>query len=747
MKKQSELVRALRKELAAKEKELADQKWVFEQFLQSPTWRATAPVRWLANRLRNLKNGQTPSASVSTPKEHDAGSVDTLELEAGSELKAAFTSLHKLSLESFLSSNGVLDLPHSEQPTISILLVLFNRAELTLACLRSVAEYRTEGIEVVIVDNASSDSTPRLLERIRGARILRNPENRHFVLGVNQAARECRGEYILVLNNDAQLLPGALDNLIATIRTSEDIGAVGGKIILLDGSLQEAGSIVWQGGSCTGYGRGDDPMSPMYNFRRDVDYCSGAFILTRRKTWEQFGGFDEAFKPFYYEETDYCMRLWQSGLRVVYEPRAAIIHHEFASSESMARATSLQAAHQSLFAARYSDVLAKRDRPDAERLLHARSHDSGRRVLFIDDRVPHLWLGSGFPRANALLRALRKHGCFVTLYPLAVVSEPWDVVYSDIPEEVEAMMGWGAAMLESFMRSRKDYYSTIIISRPHNMEWVIPLVKAHPDWFESAEIIYDAEALFASREVGLRKLAGNPMTEEETREIFAKEVRLASAADLVVAVSESEGQAFATHGIPRVEVLGHSIDIAGPTKSFEDRSGFLFVGAVHEENSPNGDSLIWFLSEIFPKVRALLGDALLTIAGVNQSERVKSLAGPGVVITGHLPSLAALYDNSRVFIAPTRYAAGIPHKVHEAAAHGLPVVATPLLVSQLGWSAREVAVGEDAETFAARCVDVYSDPAKWTALRDAAALRVREECSPASFEGKVARLLGNKTWG
>ena len=69
------------------------------------------------------------------------------------------------------------------------------------------------------------------------------------------------------------------------------------KIILLDGTLQEAGSIVWRDGSCLGYGRGDNPLAPMYNFRRDVDYCSGAFLLTPRKVWQQLQGFDEAFKP------------------------------------------------------------------------------------------------------------------------------------------------------------------------------------------------------------------------------------------------------------------------------------------------------------------------------------------------------------------------------------------------------------------------------------------------------------------
>ena len=741
MKNQSELLRALRKELSAKEKELADQKWVFEQFLKSPAWRWTAPIRWIANRIRSFSNGHAPSNSSAISDVSLEEGVETPERESTADLKTDLTALYRVTLESFLNSAATLSLPHAERPQISIVLVLFNRAELTLACLRSIAENHTEDIEVVIVDNASSDETSRLLDRVRGARVLRNNENLHFLLGTNQAARECSGEYILLLNNDSQLLPGALRNAVAAMRTSPDIGAVGGKIILLDGTLQEAGSIVWRDGSCTGYGRGDNPFAPMYNFRRDVDYCSGAFLLTPRKIWHQLGGFDEVFKPAYYEETDYCMRLRQQGLRVVYEPGAAIVHYEFASAESTATAINLQAEHQALFETRHHDVLGKRDRPGTDGLLSARSLGRNRRILFLDDRVPHHWLGSGFPRARALLRALLNQDCFVTLYPLAGFDESWDVVYTDLPREIEVMTGWGRQMLESFLRTRKNYYSTIIVSRPHNMELVAPVIVNYPEWFEQVEVIYDAEALFASRTVALRELSGNPMTDDEAREAFAEEVCLSSMADQVVAVSEHERRAFLSHGIQHVDVLGHSIEPSLSPQEFENRRGLLFVGAVHEESSPNGDSLIWFLEEVFPKIRAALGDIPVTIAGVNQSERVRELAKPPVRITGPVPSLTEFYSGNRLFIAPTRYAAGIPHKIHEAAAHGLPVVATPLLARQLDWTDHELAIAEGAGAFAQQCIAVYTDFGRWTRLRNAALERVAVECSPEAFERKVGEIL------
>jgi glycosyltransferase involved in cell wall biosynthesis len=277
------------------------------------------------------------------------------------------------------------------------------------------------------------------------------------------------------------------------------------------------------------------------------------------------------------------------------------------------------------------------------------------------------------------------------------------------------------------------------------MEWLAPLLDVHSDWFENVHLIYDAEALFAARDVGLRTLAGNPMTEEEIRSAFDAEVRLTKAADQVIAVSQSESEAFRRHGVDRVEILGHSLDITPGLPSFDTRRGLLFVGAIHEDLSPNADSLIWFLKEVFPEIRRRLGDVPLTIAGVNQSDAVRALAAPPVRITGHLPSLEDLYSESRVFIAPTRYAAGIPHKVHEAAAHGLPVVATPLLAEQLGWSEREIGIAADSAAFAARCVEIYTSSMEWNRLRESALERVRRECSPRAFEENLRRILSNSS--
>jgi GT2 family glycosyltransferase/glycosyltransferase involved in cell wall biosynthesis len=743
----------MKKQLEATELELAKQKWLFEQFLHSPSWRITSPLRWVARQGRSIRRfvSGRPSDSPDqfVPSIPAISSADAAP-ETSFSSKESFRDFCMVQLRILLGSDARLSLPSSISPKVSIIVVLHNRAELTLACLRSIRENATAPAEVIIVDNASTDDTPRLLQQIAGARIIRNETNVHFLAAVNQAAQQARGENLLLLNNDAQLLPGSLDAALMTLDSKTDIGAVGGRIILLDGMLQEAGSVVWRDGSCLGYGRGDDPFAPMYMFRRDVDYCSGAFLLTPRRIWQKLGGFDETFKPAYYEETNYCVRLWELGLRVVYEPAAVILHYEFASSESIENATSLQREHQSLFAQKHATFVAQKAVAGPEGLLEARMRNASKRVLIIDDRPPHVWLGSGFPRARAILLSLVEQGYFVTVFPTDKFDEGWNTIYSDQPREVEFMIGLGRSMLEAFLRNRRGYYQTIVVSRPHNMRLLQPLIESRGSWFENVNIVYDAEALFSNRWIAQSEVRGSPVSAADAQRSIEEEIRLADAADCVVSVSAAEAAIFRRHGIAEVEVLGHALRFDPTCKSFSDRSGFLFVGAIRDEAGPNGDSIHWFIVEVLPRIRELLGaDTSFTIAGVVESEVIRRLAMDNSVgLAGFVPDLTEHYDAARVFVAPTRFGAGIPHKVHEAAARGLPVVATRLVSDQLGWAdGRALAVGGDSAEFAAKCVDLYTNEPRWSSIREAALNAVRSECSIEAFEDRLKQILGRGSDG
>jgi GT2 family glycosyltransferase len=655
-------------------------------------------------------------------------------------LKAYHDASAKWMLRAFRDSGALLDFPVHETPLISVVLILHNRAELTFGCLQALrGEATSVDIEVLIVDNASSRETTDLLAQTRGAHVIRNEDNRHFIDGCNQAAAVARGRFLLFLNNDAQLLPGALAQAVATYQSDDRIGAVGGQIRLLDGRLQEAGSILWADGSADGYGRDADPHSGEYTFQRDVDYCSGAFLLTTRQLFDEVGGFDTRYRPAYYEDSDYCVTLRRRGYRIVYEPRAILVHYENGSSDSGAARELMQTNH-GRFVEKHSAYLASAHRPRGLH-VHARTaHSSGRlRILFADDRIPHPIDGSGFPRANDLANALSQLGHHLTLYPCARPRrESWPQTYRDLDRRIEIMDGDDS--LSEHLAGRPDYYDLVIVSRIHNYREF--LRQGCLAMLGHARLIFDSEAIFAIRDHHARALTDAGATIPDLEAAISVEVDQVRDADAVVSVSEAEAECFRKRRRDDVFVLGHSCGPVAASTPFEERDSILFVGSLVSEPTPNVDGLVWFVREVLPHlVERVSAELKVRIVGRNSPDIVSRLAHPNVAVVGPVDDLGPEYERARVFIAPIRYGAGMSHKTHEAAAAGVPTVSTSLLARQLDWhSDEELLVADTPEAFAGHCAALYTDPGLWKALQQRALRRVEEDCSPEGFERQLAEI-------
>ncbi len=145
---------------------------------------------------------------------------------------------------------------------------------------------------------------------------IRNEENRGFVDACNQGAAVARGKYLVFLNNDTVVLPGWLKGLVETIEANPAIGAVGSMFLYPDGSIQEAGGIVWKNGEAHHYGWGGSPDDLQFNFAREVDYCSAASLLVKSEIFNRLGGFDRRFAPAYYEDVDLCFGVRSLGYKV-----------------------------------------------------------------------------------------------------------------------------------------------------------------------------------------------------------------------------------------------------------------------------------------------------------------------------------------------------------------------------------------------------------------------------------------------
>lgn len=386
-------------------------------------------------------------------------------LSETTDLKAAAIDRAGVGLREFLQSEAPLSLPRPSGPRLSIVLVLYNRAELTLACLRSLQPcLRAAAAEIILVDNASRDETSALLDRLRGATVIRNSENRGFPIAVNQAAAVAAGEYLLLLNNDTEVLGDSVNAALRFLTDNRDVGAVGGRIILLDGTLQEAGCALWREGHVLQYGRGDCPTAPEHLFRRDVDYCSGAFLMTRRERFHKMGGLDTSFSPAYFEDADYCVRLWRGGWRVVYLPDIAVRHHENASSTRPQNLRRLYRRNHAYFTHKHADWLAWK-RPSSTSPLWARSsHDDRFRVLLLPARDAS--------KTDAVVRRLRALNCFVTVYPIDINATSSPSPIPEFPPDVEVLMGGRLDTLPGFLAERRYYYDCILANEPEIVEQI-----------------------------------------------------------------------------------------------------------------------------------------------------------------------------------------------------------------------------------------------------------------------------------
>ncbi|MEA2745583.1 MAG: hypothetical protein QOG25_3954 [Acetobacteraceae bacterium] len=260
-----------------------------------------------------------------------------------------------------LQQISLLALPKFDAPRVSILIPVYNEGTYTIECIASILRANPKvAYEIIIADDASQDDAVRALSGVKNIKFVRQPVNVGFLKNCNASFKSCHGEYLLLLNNDAQLIPGALDILVDALDSNPDVAAAGPKMLYPNGRLQEAGCTIDRDGVSTMVGLFADPAKPCFNYDRDVHYCSGAALLVRRS---EISGdlFDEAFAPAYCEDTDLCLRLLEKGRRILYCHQAEIVHHLSVSTnkQSVIRRLQLVARNQQKLAVKWTDLLER----------------------------------------------------------------------------------------------------------------------------------------------------------------------------------------------------------------------------------------------------------------------------------------------------------------------------------------------------------------------------------------------------
>jgi len=379
-------------------------------------------------------------------------------------LQSAMTTLARLALKSFLEGGCELDCRLGDHPKASIIIPVHNRAELTFACLQSLAQRLNDtSAEIIIVDNDSTDETKRLLESVQGLQIVDNDSNVGFPKAVNQAAELASGNCLIILNNDVQILGQSIDYASDFLETHADTGAVGGRIVLLDGTLQEAGATIGKDGWPCQCGRGQPPDDPAYAFQREVDYCSGAFLATPRELFIRTGGFDEAFGPGYFEDADLCARLWQQSRRVVYCPDVQVLHFENATSSSIPNLRQVICRNHSIFCEKHAHWLSTRPCPNWSPLARRSSACAVFNVLILESWRPGKLSGSSVScELEEIIQRIESVQGFVTLCLIGPAGLLQRQLFRRLPKTVEVAYLDNEELLTGWLDSRATFYDLVL---------------------------------------------------------------------------------------------------------------------------------------------------------------------------------------------------------------------------------------------------------------------------------------------
>ena len=707
-----------------------------QTIFSSLSWKITKPVRalghiryhWQDNGLFGVLN-MLSSAPANTAEEENPTAASAPESPVSESAPE-----HPIA-----TSYEALDFPAAGDPEFSIVIPCHNQHLYTFHCLKSILDHLAdERVEVIVVDDESSDETSAMLAGISGITVLRNDENMGFIKTCNRGAEAANGEYLVLLNNDTEVTAGWLRAMRDTFTEFPDAGMVGAKLLYADNGLQEAGGIVWQDGSAWNFGRRDDPSKPEYSYCRRVDYCSGACLMLPLADFRALNGFDELYVPAYYEDTDLAFRIRDTGKQVYFQPNARVYHFEGITSgtDLTSGMKQYQVVNRDKFFERWQQTLASH-RPNGKLPLLEKDRGADQRILVIDARVLMPDQDSGSLRMFNVLKILRNMGHKVTFVPSNLLYDPH---YTPLLQAagIECRNRPHETLIEDYLEQHGSEFNTVILSRADYADRYINPVREH---CPAARIVFDTVDLHFLREQREAELSGKEEDMNSATLRKVQELNIARKADITLVVSPVEIELFREEA-PDVDVrLLSNIHSIYPTAgSFAERQDILFIGGY--EHPPNVDAMTWFLDEIMPRVVEANPAIRLHIVGGHLPEALAARASDNVLIDGFVADITPLFNSIRLSIAPLRYGAGVKGKINSSLSYGVPMVATSMAAEGMGLvHEKDILIADDPEAFAREVVRLYDDEALWQQLSVAGKQNIEDRFSFALAEKQLRAVL------
>ena len=608
-----------------------------------------------------------------------------------------------------------------DSPLVSIIIPVFNQFDYTYNCLKSILQNSGEiPYEVIIADDGSDDLTAVIEKLVHNINVIKNKSNLRFLRNCNNASKYAKGDYILFLNNDTQVQENWLAPLIELIEHDKNIGMVGSKLVYPDGRLQEAGGIIWDDASAWNYGNRSDPNEPEYNYVKETDYISGASIMIRRSIWEKIGGFDEAFCPAYYEDTDLAFEVRKRGYKVMYQPKSVVVHFEGASNgtDLTVGQKQYQAINQNKFFEKWEKELKEDHFPNGQDVFKACDRSKNKKtILVIDHYVPHYDQDAGSRCIYMYIKLFLQMGMKVVFlgdnfYP----HQP----YTSELQQLGVFVLYGNYYYNNWkdwLRDNGKYFDFVYTCRAHITIKYIDLLKR----FTNAKVFYFNEDMQHIREYRQYEITGDKALLIAAKGHEKMEMEISQKADVLHVVGSYEHDILSKL-FPDKPVRNIPVYFFEPLKnkdySFENRKDILFVGGFN--HAPNEDGVLWFYDNVFPKLLEAYPGLKWYIVGSKPTEKVTALNSKHIIVTGYISDeqLNSYYHSCRMCVAPLRFGAGVKGKVIEAAYNQIPLLTTPIGAEGLSLEEDAFLVCPPDESFADQAVALYGDAERLVRLSE-----------------------------
>lgn len=638
--------------------------------------------------------------------------------------KKYLTVTHKI-----VNNKKILEFEKTKNPTVSIIIPVYNQFDYTYNCLQSILDNST-GIdyEVIIGDDQSSDETVNILDYVKNITVVRHKENLRFLLNCNTAAKKAKGKYVLFLNNDTTVHPDWLKHLLETFETHPQTGCVGGKLIYSDGRMQEAGGIIWDDASGWNFGRLADPDMPEYNYVKETDYVSGACLMLPRNLWDEIGGFDTRFVPAYYEDTDICFEVRMRGYKVMYQPLAQVTHFEGISNgtDLGAGQKQYQVVNHKKFVDKWGEELRSFNFPNAHDVFLARDRSRlKKQILVIDHYVPHYDKDAGSRSTFSYLKLLVKMGFNVKFIGDNFFKhEPYTTALQQLG--IEVLYGnYYQAHIKDWIRDNGKYFHYVFAHRMHIAPKYFIDIKEH----SSAKIIYIGHDLQHVKSLKEYEITNNEEHLRNHKKFKEIETAIFNTVDIIYPFSTYEApliQSIVPNKVVRAMPVYFFGDNYKTMSKFADRKNILFVGGFG--HPPNVDAVLWFTSTILPIIWRSAPEIRFIIVGSNPPQEIQSLANDKIIVTGFVTDeeLVSHYNQCRVAVLPLRVGAGVKGKLLEALYYMLPTVTTPVATEGVPGIETCSFIAAEEESFAYGVLRLYNEEQVWTDFSNKGARLIRD---------------------